>query len=195
MAEPADEEVIAAWRRKELESEREYLKHLELEYRDCKNALYVWDAISRITEGPELTEAGGQAFPPWVVEYLKEASSGVMSLACGLDYVGVRKRSGFAQLTDEEKWTALRRKVPPTECAEQSAEVLGFTSPGKNAFAEHRSRESVLEDFSDYISMLEEGMSATEAIRELMEKKGTDDDRNVRRRIAAAKRRYQGEVS
>lgn len=195
MSEHSNDDPLAEWRTKDLESERGYLKHLELEYRDCKNPLYVWDAISMITGRPELTAPDGRMFPPWVVAYLKEAANGVVSLAHGLDYVGVRRRSGFAQLTSEEQWNALRRKVPPTECAEQIAEVLGFTSPGKNAFAEHRSRESVLEDFSDYVSMLEEGMSAAEATRELMERKGTDDDRNVRRRITIAKRRYRGEDS
>lgn len=191
MVEPLDEEALKEWRRQsERDTRRKHLRHLELEYEDSGNALYVWEAISVVTSYPEVTEGEPQTFPPWVIAYLKEVSDDIAGLARGSNWRSARK-AAEANRPINEVFADLKNGIRPSECVTVALESLRFTSPGKNAFSEYRSRDEALDEWVEYNDLLDDGLSPTQALREMLNAKDGMDERHLRRRLAAARKRFE----
>jgi hypothetical protein len=66
--------------------------------------------------------------------------------------------------------------------------MLGLTKPGWNSFREYRLLDESLEMLAELKAYRREGMSPQSASNEILSRFGLENERSMRRRIAAIKR-------
>jgi hypothetical protein len=163
-----------------------HLERMQTEYAITANPLYIWDALNVLLNHRRPDEARAAPLPDWIIEYLARASSFIMLLTCGWDYKAVEKaeREGknlAAAIVD------IMGKTSPAQATKRVGEALGFEKRGRNVFVQYKARNEMVDDFIEYGDMLEEGVKSRDAISEIMESRKIEDERTVRRRLAAAR--------
>jgi hypothetical protein len=144
-------------------------------YENTGNPVFVWEAIGfyngamseflKIEAAPDWPP-WSDTLPEWCVKYLAKCASAVSMMS----------------LDD----------TPPQKCVDQIPNVFGFKRKGWNAFHERRElRESGWID-RFYYGRREEGASAQEAMNETLERYGYENERNVRKRLAAFRKACEG---
>jgi hypothetical protein len=73
-------------------------------------------------------------------------------------------------------------------CAVKIPSMLGLTKPGWNSFREYRLLDESLEMLAELKAYRREGMSPQSASNEILSRFGLENERSMRRRIAAIKR-------
>jgi hypothetical protein len=143
-------------------------------YENTGNPLFVWHAISFFIGAAnelltdEVTpewEPWTGILPKWCLDYLAKCASAVINMDWGCD-------------------------SPPSECAAMIPALFGFTKKGWNAFNERRELRGSQHVERYYYELRDEGISVQQAMNETLERYGLENERSVRRKIAAVAKAY-----
>ncbi len=175
----------------------EELETLRTAYSNTGNPIYVWKAIHAVRfvtivradwnnhPTPWDPLSNPVQLPPWCTAYLSEAAKAVDELSWGIDS---RRPPGQPVPAD---FYARDFELSERQRLEVLPAVFGFSRQGWNAFAEYQAIKSIGFDVQAALGTLrEEGVSAREAMDEMMERTGFTDERSVRRLFAKHRRTY-----
>lgn len=166
------------------------------------NPLYVWLAIGLcFAFGARQTQAATGAMPkpspgsipyplpPWCLLYLGTVAVRVENLTEGKDFRQIPKPFGEAD-PSPASWGAARNLEPtlnPAEAADIVPKALGLVRDGWNAFERLEALNAKEMDQFSNEALRFEGKSASEAMMILLQESGINDERTMRRRLAAAR--------
>ncbi len=179
-------ETSPTWPSEE-ESIGHHVERMETEYAITANPLYVWEALDTLLNDRRTKDAARKApLPDWIIEYLARSANAISWLSGCWDYRAVeaatRENKTLADLC-----AALDHKLSSSQATKQVGEALGFEKRGRNVFVQYKARNEMVDDLIEYGEMLDEGASSREAILAIMGSRQIDDERTVRRRLAAAR--------
>ncbi|RZA29023.1 MAG: hypothetical protein EOP02_05710 [Proteobacteria bacterium] len=161
-----------------------------------QNPMYVWMALDYCAyqaNGEYSTHCDTPlTIPPWIADYLLQASRELQNLACGLDgridpppvraiRPGEALQEYFA--TDEWKQSAAATKIPLDRAMKLVPFALRLTRKGWSAFDALAATTSKMQEYRWYQSARAAGMPAKQALHAIAETLGLAETRHVSRRI------------
>jgi hypothetical protein len=157
------------------------------EFEITDNPLWVWEALSYVTEIRDCAMKVGEnstdlVVPDWCADYLKKVSGNLTRLASGMPLVD-RQAEGRIDTVDDRISSAQAQALVPS--------ALGLTRRGTSAFAQQR---NAIEDellFYRFEDLRRIGLSYEQSIADLQTMRPTTDTSALAKRITAGKRRVE----
>jgi hypothetical protein len=155
-----------------------YLEALRGIYLRSENTSYVWMAMDWC-----LNEYPQHSLPDWCLDYLAKVAMEFTAMMEGQHQV---ETIDGVQITSVGSDGKSRRRSPPKPS--KILHVLGFTSPGKHAFKDARGNHRAAAAAIRFYQMRKQGRSPSEALNELMDWLGEDDETNAKNILRTGER-------
>ncbi len=180
-APPSGEPAMANQKRShDISFAEAHLGFLKSGYSATSNPLFVWMAINWCRN-----ETPRRSLPDWCVDHLAEVAwrvNGLMEIKPQVETIDGAVVTSVGSIG---KW---RGRAPLTPKASEMLGALGFTSKGKNAFKEAGSKLRAWRAAVRFAQARRTGRSVGEALVEVMEWLGEQDETNAKNIVRAGKR-------
>ena len=162
------------------------LDQFRSDYERTNNPLYIWEAIYTVFSHDVFKN---KKYPSWIVKYIEDCARFIIGLKSGIDWQAmIAAEKANNNWMDETVWRI--ENIAASEYLTRTLNILGFSRRGFNAFVEYKNSEEKVDDWFYYLGLIDEGKTGAKALEEVMEFRGTSDERTVRRRLAEARNRY-----